>query len=66
MRTRPVWCAQARDKLWCAVKPNKKPKEGVLIVKTVCYMSITLPWGLEKKVPNCKSCRTHVREAQGC
>lgn len=66
MRTKPVWCIQAKDKKWCAVKGGKKPNEAVINAATTCDMNIVLPWDIEKRVPNCAECRKRVRAAQGC
>jgi hypothetical protein len=53
----PVWCVEARDGMWCAVKGNRKPEEGAFSVATRCGMHITLPWGIERTIPTCPACR---------
>ncbi len=52
-----VWCAEARDGMWCAAKINDRPDEAALNVKTRCGHSIVLPHGVSERVPTCPDCR---------
>jgi hypothetical protein len=63
-RTKPVWCAKAKDGLWCALTPNKCPPEGRTSVQTRCELFISLPWDIDERVPTCPACRHNVRMAQ--
>ena len=56
-----IWCAQHKDG-WCAIKPNRKPPEGVSQVETKCSHFICLPWGIAPRTPTCIECRKAIGE----
>ena len=56
-----IWCAQHRDG-WCAMRPNRKPAEGVFQVKAVCDHFICLPWGIANL--GHRQARTNMRRMQ--
>ena len=58
-----VWCALARCGEWCAIVPNEDQSDSDS-VKTMCKRYITLPHGIEKRVPTCSICRKKVRKVQ--
>ena len=49
-----VWCVHHRDG-WCATAPNRKHGD-VDYAKTKCGHVVTLPWGFERRVPDCCEC----------
>jgi len=50
-----VWCAKDRTTDWCPLKVV--PSEGDTSVETMCGEFIILPWGFEKRVPDCPCTR---------
>lgn len=54
-----VWCVQHRDG-WCAVKGNYRPSELDAQVPTCCQMFVTLPLGIERRMPTCFQCHTQL------
>lgn len=54
---------------WCATDRKRMPKEETVIdvVPTTCAHRIVLPWGFERRDPDCPSCVAVLakREARG-
>ena len=50
-----VWCVEHRDG-WCAANPNRRFPDGALNVWTKCGHVVTLPYGCEKREPDCEDC----------
>ena len=51
-----VWCVRHREG-WCAVRGNKQPSDDENNVPTLCGFFVTMPFGIECRVPDCKECR---------
>ena len=47
-------CVKHRDG-WCATK-RKKGLQYVDHIPTICGMVVTLPFGIEKRLPDCPEC----------
>ncbi len=50
------WCVRHRDG-WCAVDRDEEPAEGSWTVGTVCGYGVTLPFGYDRREPDCHNCR---------
>lgn len=59
-----VWCVRHRDG-WCAAKANKKPREGVNSVATLCGFHVVLPWGFSEREPTCDLCKAKLAKRRG-
>jgi hypothetical protein len=60
-----VWCVQHRDG-WCMTsRQARPPREGAGLIRTKCGCFVVLPWGLEKRRPDCKNCLTRPNKRKG-
>lgn len=53
---RPVWCVQHRDG-WCATFGGRRPTEAQTTVETRCRHFVILPYGFERRQPDCDDCK---------
>lgn len=50
-----VWCVKSNEG-WCAVADGTEPAEGTWCVETLCGYGITLPYGYDRRRPDCAEC----------
>ena len=61
---KPVWSVRHRTG-WCATRTGRQHNEEAFSVKTLCGYTIALPWGSEKRVPDCPDCLAFMRPKAG-
>lgn len=60
----PMWCVRHKDG-WCAANARKrKPNPAAFKIKTRCAHYVTLPLGVEQRLPTCKECLRALSEEQ--
>ena len=55
-----VSCVRSRDG-WCALRDQRQTTYRDSM-ETRCGMFVTLPWGIERRTPDCVECRKAANE----
>lgn len=53
-------CVRSRDG-WCA-RLDQRRTDYADSVETKCGYVVTLPWGVERRVPDCQECRKEIAD----